>query len=349
MNQFTLFQQYSMRPLILILSLICINSACQRSPEPVISISGMTMGTTYSIKLISDENNIDKNKIHTDIDFILADVNQSMSTYIADSELSLVNQTSVSDWQHISDDLFDVIEHANDVSLITNGAFDVTVGPLVNLWGFGPDPFTQEIPNESILEATKQHTGYKKILFNKSSLSIAKSDPDIYIDLSGIAKGFAVDKIALYLDKNNIQNYLVEIGGELVGKGLNADNLPWQIGIEQANSFERSVQNIVKLDNMAMATSGDYRNYFEKDGVRYSHTIDPVTGKPIIHNLASVTVLHNSAMHADAMATAFMVMGTEKTHLLAKKLEIAVYTLSKTDDGFEEKYNQHFKSYLSAP
>jgi len=309
----------------------------------------MTMGTTYSIKLISDDNNIDKNKIHTDIDFILADVNQSMSTYIADSELSLVNQTSVSDWQHISDDLFDVIEHANDVSLITNGAFDVTVGPLVNLWGFGPDPFTQEIPNESILEATKQHTGYKKILFNKSSLSIAKSDPDIYIDLSGIAKGFAVDKIALYLDKNNIQNYLVEIGGELVGKGLNADNLPWQIGIEQANSFERSVQNIVKLDNMAMATSGDYRNYFEKDGVRYSHTIDPVTGKPIIHNLASVTVLHNSAMHADAMATAFMVMGTEKTHLLAKKLEIAVYTLSKTDDGFEEKYNQHFKSYLSAP
>lgn len=336
-----------MRTLILILSLICINSACQRGSESVFTLSGMTMGTTYSVKLVSHQSNIDKNTLHADIDYILADVNQTMSTYLVDSELSLINQENVSSWLAISDDLYDVIEHANTISEITKGAFDVTVGPLVNLWGFGPDPFTQEIPDESLLQEAKRHTGFEKILFDISSNSISKSDPDVYIDLSGIAKGFAVDKIALYLDKNNIQHYLVEIGGELIAKGLNANQEAWQIGIEQATPLDRSVQRIVELNNMAMATSGDYRNYFEKEGVRYSHTIDPTTGKPIDHNLASVTVLNKSTMHADALATAFMVLGTEKTHALANELGIAVYTISKTDNGFEERYNNDFKTYLS--
>lgn len=336
-----------MRTLLPILLLICIISACQRAPDKIFSISGMTMGTTYSVKLLPQKNILDKTAVHADIEQILADINQSMSTYIPDSELSLLNQSNVSDWQNLSDDLYSVIEHANSVSVITNGAFDVTVGPLVNLWGFGPDPFTHEIPDEALLQETKKHTGYEKIVIDLLSNRISKSDPNIYIDLSGIAKGYAVDKIASYLDKNNIQNYLVEIGGELIGKGLNANHQAWQIGIEQAKSLERSVQRIVSLNNMAMATSGDYRNYFEKAGVRYSHTIDSATGKPINHNLASVTVLNESTMHADAMATAFMVLGTEKTHALANKLGIAVYTLSKTATGFEERYNGYFKSYLS--
>ncbi|MBL1142679.1 MAG: FAD:protein FMN transferase [Proteobacteria bacterium] len=337
-----------MRVLFSILLFICIISACERAPDELVTISGMTMGTTYSIKLMLGKNISDKDRIHADIESILTDVNQSMSTYIPDSELSLLNQSGSNDWQLISDDLYGVMLHANHVSITTNGAFDVTVGPLVNIWGFGPDPYTQEIPQESLLHETKQHTGYKKIELDLLANRILKSDPAIYIDLSGIAKGFAVDKIALYLDKNNIQNYLVEIGGELIGKGVNANQQAWQIGIEQANVFERSVQRIVNLNNMAMATSGDYRNYFEKDGVRYSHTIDPITGKPINHNLASVTVLDKSTMHADAMATAFMVLGTEKTHRLANELGLAVYTLSKTQTGFEERYNDSFKPYLSS-
>jgi len=340
-----------MRRLILILSLICIISACQKPSEAVINIHGVTMGTTYSVKMLtpknSQKNGLDKDNIHADIENILNDINQTMSTYIADSELSLINQGNVSDWQAISDDLYDVIEHANTISAISNGAFDVTVGPLVNIWGFGPDPFTQEIPDESSIQAAKQHTGFEKILFDRSSKRISKSHPKLYIDLSGIAKGFAVDKIALYLDKNYFQDYLIEIGGELLGKGLNANHVAWQIGIEQATPLERTVQRIVDLKNMAMATSGDYRNYFEKEGVRYSHTINPNTGTPIKHNLASVTVLDKSAMHADALATAFMVMGTEKAHALANELGIAVYTLSKTNTGFDEKYNNYFKPYLS--
>ncbi len=309
----------------------------------------MTMGTSYSVKLIAHEDDgIDEKTIHTNIEQILTDINQSMSTYIPDSELSLLNQLHSSDWQQLSDDLYTVISHANSVSVTTDGAFDVTVGPLVNLWGFGPKPFTQEVPDDEIIQSTLQHTGYEKIVIDLLENRISKSDPDLYIDLSGIAKGFAVDKIARYLDKINIQNYLVEIGGELVGKGVNTNQQPWQIGIEQAKALERSVQRIISLNNMAMATSGDYRNYFEKDDVRYSHTINPETGKPIVHNLASVTVLDKSTMHADAMATAFMVLGTEKTHVLADKLGIAVYTLTKTETGFEEKYNNYFKPYLSS-
>ena len=336
-----------MRTHLFILIFIGTLSACQREPSESLIITGLTMGTSYSIKLIPEEKSIDEKTIHVDIEQILVDINQSMSTYISDSELSLLNQSNTSDWQDLSDNLYFVIAHANHVSLITNGAFDVSVGPLVNLWGFGPDPFTREVPERSTIESTKQHSGYQKILFEHASKKISKSDPALYIDLSGIAKGFAVDKIAGYLDKQGFKNYLVEIGGELIGKGVNANRQAWQIGIAQANPLDRSIQRIVSLNNIGMATSGDYLNYFEKEGVRYSHTINPATGKPINHKLASVTVLDKSTMHADALATAFMVLGTEKTHTLANKLGIAVYTLSKTETGFKERYNDVFKSYLS--
>jgi len=333
--------------LLAIIIFICIISACQRVPDKLVSITGLTMGTSYSIKLIPQQISIDEERLHSDIEQILADINQSMSTYIPDSELSLLNQSKITDRQNLSEDLFTVIQHANNVSLMTNGAFDITVGPLVNLWGFGPEPFTQNIPDDSIVQSVKAHIGYQKIIIDRVSRQISKSDPDIYIDLSAIAKGFAVDKIARYLDKQNIQNYLVEIGGEIIAKGLNTHQQSWLIGIEQANVLERSVQRIVSLNNIAMATSGDYRNYFEKDGIRYSHTIDPATAAPIYHNLASVTVLNKSTMHADALATAFMVLGTKKAHTLANELGIAVYTLSKTATGFEEKYNDYFKPYLT--
>jgi FAD:protein FMN transferase len=329
---------------VIMLASLC---ACLGQNNELVTINGLTMGTSYSIKIVPDNIALNKNTIHTDIENILADINQSMSTYIDDSELSLFNQAAATSWQVLSADLYRVIEHGNQISSISYGAFDVTVGPLVNLWGFGPDPYTREIPSDSVIQATKQHTGYKKLDFDESTHRIAKSDPAITIDLSGIAKGFAVDKIAQYLDKSGFMNYLVEIGGELIGKGINTSQQAWQIGIEQANPLERSVQRIVGLDNVAMATSGDYRNYFEKDGIRYSHTIDPTTGKPINHRLAAVTVLHSSAMHADALATGFMVSGPEKSLTLANKIGVALYMIIKTSTGFEERYNELFKPYLT--
>jgi FAD:protein FMN transferase len=336
----------SMRFLILILFSLASLAACQKQNAQLLTLTGLTMGTTYSVKIVATGITDDRNVIHDDIETILQEVNLAMSTYIKDSELSLLNQSNVIDEVSLSDDLYFVIEHSNNISLMTDGAFDITIGPLVNLWGFGPDPFTREIPSDRSIDALKQQTGYEKIRLNKAVRTIAKTDPDLTLDLSGIAKGFAVDKIANYLNKNNYQNYLVEIGGELIGKGKNVSNKSWLIGIEQANPLKRSVQRIVRLDNIALATSGDYRNYFEKNGVRYSHTIDPITGKPINHQLASVTVLDKSTMYADALATAFMVLGTNKTHTLANKLGIPVYTMTKTKTGFKERYNDFFKPYL---
>ena len=336
-----------MRIFILVIFLIKGASACQQTNYEILILNGLTMGTTYSVKINADNAFVEKNKISDGIDEILSEINQSMSTYIKESELSNINFSTVSDWQSISDDLFEVIDHAINVSLKTNGAFDITIAPLVNLWGFGPDELQNKIPTDEIIELTKKNTGYKKISIDKSLKKISKLDPNLHIDLSGIAKGFAVDKIARYLDKRGFKNYLVEIGGELIGKGLNKDNEIWQIGIENPNNNSDTIKRIVQLKDMAMATSGNYMNYFEKDGVRYSHTINPVTGKPIKHKLASVTVLDNSAMNADALATAFMVLGPEKALSLADNLEIAIYLIIKEGKRFEEKYNDYFMPYLS--
>ena len=329
---------------LLFLTSLC---ACQSQERESVVLNGLAMGTSYSVKIVPNGVATDKNKIYSHIETILANINQSMSTYINDSELSRFNQSKSADWQSLSSDLTSIIEHANQVSLMTNGAFDITVAPLVNLWGFGPDSFNQEIPSESAIQNEMQHTAFKKLLFDKVSNRIAKSDPEVTIDLSGIAKGFAVDKIVEYLSEYGFKHYLIEIGGELIARGTNTKKVPWQIGIEQAKPQSRSVQRIIGLDNIAMGTSGDYRNYFEKDGIRYSHTINPSTGKPINHKLAAVTVLHSSTMHADALATAFMVSGQDKSLSLANQLGIGIYMIIKTDSGFEERYNDTFRPYLT--
>jgi thiamine biosynthesis lipoprotein len=336
-----------MRIFILTIFLIIGISACQKTSYEILVLNGLTMGTTYSVKINADNAFVEKNKISNDIDEILSEINQSMSTYIKESELSNINYSTISDWQSISDDLFEVINHAINVSLKTNGAFDITIAPLVNLWGFGPDKLQNKIPTDEIIELTKKNTGYKKISIDKSLKMISKLDPNLHIDLSGIAKGFAVDKIARYLDKCGFKNYLVEIGGELIGKGLNKDKEIWQIGIDNPNNNSDRIKRIIQLEDMAMATSGNYMNYFEKDGIRYSHTINPVTGRPIKHKLASVTVLDSSTMNADALATAFMVLGPEKALSLANNLEIALYLIIKNGERFEEKYNDYFMPYLS--
>jgi len=182
---------------------------------------------------------------------------------------------------------------------------------------------------------------------DKMHMKILKSNPNLYIDLSSIAKGFAVDRIALYLDEKRFKNYLIEIGGELIAKGENAEKKVWQIGIENPNNSNDTIKHVIQLKNMAMATSGNYKNYFEKNDISYSHIIDPSTGKPVEHKLVSVTVLNHSAMNADALATGFMVLGPKKTLQLANKLKIPIYLIIKNDKYFEEKYNDYFAPFIS--
>jgi thiamine biosynthesis lipoprotein len=276
------------------------------------------------------------------IETVLREINEKMSTFLKDSEISRFNRFQLSDWFSVSAETVWVIKKSFEVSEKTEGAFDITVGPLVNLWGFGSWE-TREIPEDRDIQEKLLLTDYKNIMVRLSPPALKKKRKEMICDLSAIAKGYGVDRIAQYLEAENIADYLVEIGGELRAKGKNHHNQWWRIGIATPDdSF--GIHKVVVLKNMSMATSGDYRNYFEKDGVRYSHTIDPVTGRPIAHNLASVTVLGNSCLYADALATALNVLGPEKGFDLAVRENVAAFFILRAENGFRVKSTPRFEN-----
>ncbi|MFT5351167.1 MAG: thiamine biosynthesis lipoprotein [Planctomycetota bacterium] len=331
---------------VFLLYSFCIAGCEQETkPSPLLTLGGLTMGTTYTIKINEAGMSLPVEKINAEINNILIDINGKMSTYIDDSELSRINQSTSLSWIPVSPDLYQLLNDAINISQLSNGSFDITVGPLVNLWGFGPNK-SQEIPGTSEISEALSRTGFQQITLRHSPPALQKRRADIYIDLSGIAKGYAVDKIAEYLEQQNIDNYMVEIGGEIRAKGVNKVAFAWRIGIEKPEVEKRGVQRVIKLDNIAMATSGDYRNYFEEDGKRYSHTIDPHSGFPITHDLASVTVLHKFTAWADALATAFLVMGKDAAYEIAEKENLAVLFLQRTETGYKETYTDAFVDSL---
>lgn len=323
-------------------------TGCVPSSIPKVELHGKTMGTTYSIAYFWGEPNDrapDSAKVHKDIKQRLLEINQVASTYIPDSELSLLNQHNKADAYPLSKDLNLLLKEAIDLAHITDGALDVTVGPLVNLWGFGPDKQPNKMPTEAQIAKAREHSGIDKIQLQQAS--VIKLVPELYVDLSTIAKGFAVDQIAEILESHGIHNYLVEIGGELRVKGRKSDEQLWRIAIEKPMNEMQTVQRILQPGNNGVATSGDYRNYFERDGVRYSHIIDPATGHPINHRLVSVTVFHPECMLADGLATGFMVLGREKAMHLANEKGIAALFIEKLPNGeFEESFSESMQDYI---
>lgn len=317
---------------------------CDIAPKQV-HLTGFTMGTGYSVKFLSQDKLPSSSVIQIQLDALLEQVNAQMSTYRDDSELSLFNQQKGAEPFPVSTGTIKVVTEAIRINALSGGALDVTVGPLVNLWGFGPEGRVEKVPSDELIAQRRAMTGIEYIKVKENNL--IKTNPDLYLDLSSIAKGYGVDVLAAYLSGLGIDNYLVDIGGELQLKGVNPDGLPWKIAIEKPIDGQQTVQEIVMPGDMAMATSGDYRNYFEKEGVRYSHTIDPKTAKPINHRLVSVTVLDKSSMTADGLATAFMVMGPEKGLLMANREKIAAFFIIKSDNGFKEMASDAFKPYLS--
>lgn len=307
-------------------------------------LQGRTMGTTYNIKIIISPQTIDIQLLQDKIDSALKGLNQEMSTYIADSELSLFNKISSTEPVEISVGLSRVIKEAIRLGELTGGKLDVTVGPLVNLWGFGPENKPDTVPDAIALSKAKNNIGIKHIKLSENLLS--KAIPELYVDLSTIAKGYGVDLVAELLEKNGINNYLAEIGGEMRLKGFKHTGELWVVAVEKPISTERAVQQAIVPQDNAVATSGDYRNYFEVDGQRFSHIIDPETGKPINHKLVSVTVIHPSSMTADGLSTAMMVMGTKDALAFAQKNGIAAYLISKSDNGFVEQSTVKFRPYL---
>ena len=332
----------------LIVLLPCLLCGCEQTPvsRQLIILNGLTMGTGYSVKIVADNTTPGQEEIQDAIELLLEKINRDMSSYLPHSLLSQLNQNRTTDWQEITPALYTVIHQALKISLLSNGSFDITAGALVNLWGFGPGARPEHPPAAEDILAAKKHSGFHQLQLSHHPPLLRKDTMHLYLDLSGIAKGYAVDKIAEYLQGLNINHYLVEIGGEIRTAGNNQKNKSWRIGIEQALSGQRRVQRIIQLKNMGMASSGDYRNYYEQDGRRYSHIIDPLSGRPITHKLAAVTVLHESASMADGLATALLVMGLEAGYTLAERENLAALFIYKTDTGFQERFSPAFRPYL---
>nr|WP_086939105.1 FAD:protein FMN transferase [Thaumasiovibrio occultus] len=318
-------------------------AGCDKKTE-LVQFNGDTMGTYYVVKYLPQAGLPDQAAIQAEIDTRLELVNDQMSTYRPQSELSRFNAHQGSDAFEVSAATAKVISEAIRLNQLTDGALDVTVGPLVNLWGFGPEDRPEHTPSADDIAARRAITGIDKLRVEGTSLY--KSIPELYVDLSSIAKGYGVDVVADYLGELGIENYLVEVGGELRLKGVNPEGNPWRIAIEKPVNAERSIQEVVMVGDNAIATSGDYRNYFEQDGVRYSHTIDPATGAPISHRLVSVTVVASSCMTADALATGLTVAGPEKAKEIAEEYGLNVYLIQKTDDGFLTYMSEGFEPFV---
>ncbi len=331
-----------------VLSSIFIVGCDTASPPPAyeLNYTDGIMGTSFSIKATKLPVKVTAAELKLQLKTILDNLNSQLSTYEPESELSKFNQSSITTWQSVSSQLMIVVQEAQRISLLTKGAFDISVAPLVNLWGFGSESMSFTAPALESIQAIQQNIGYQHLHIDPTLLQIQKDIPELSLDLSSIAKGYAVDQVALALEAAGVQDYLVEVGGEIRVKGLNNQGSKWNIAIEKPTANQRILQKVLPISDIAVATSGDYRNFFEVDGIRYSHTINPLTGQTIKHNLVSVTVLNPTAMTADALATGFMVLGFEQALLLAEQEQIAALFILKTSTGFVEKPTSMWLNFI---
>lgn len=324
-------------------------AACDRSSRlPEYELSGSALGTTFSVLLVAPPDNLSKEELQSGILGTLEEVDRLASTWREDSELSRFNASRESDWIDTSTEFCGAIESALEVSRLTDGAFDITVGPLVNLWGFGPGGDIVQPPTEDALLAVMAGVGYQGLQTHCDVPAVKKRSDRIYIDLSGWAKGYAVDQVAALLDRNKLKDYLVEIGGEMRVRGHNAEGLKWAVAIETPSTTKRVPHSVLRVTDTGVATSGDYRNYFEHDGKHYSHTIDARNGRPVTHSLAAVTVVNPSAAFADAMATALLVLGPADGPQRAEELGIAAYFLIRKETNFETVTTVPFDQLMSS-
>ncbi|MBA6412118.1 FAD:protein FMN transferase [Parahaliea sp. F7430] len=310
-------------------------------------LDGHTMGTTWSVTYLAAEGGPSPETVERELQAALDAVNASMSTYQDDSEISRFNRLPVGQWQALSEHFYRVLSEALRIGELSEGAYDVTVGPLVNLWGFGPDGPVNGVPAQEEIALQLAAIGQQHLLVDKDQQRLAKQAP-VSLDFSSIAKGYGVDQLANYLLTQQISDFLVEVGGEMRLAGNSPRGDSWRIAVERPVAGARAPQVTLALSNIAVATSGDYRNYFEVDGQRYSHSIDPRTGYPVAHDLVSVTVLADSALEADAWATALDVLGGKQALLLANAHNLAVYLIRRQGDELIATYSEAMLPYLPA-
>ena len=308
--------------------------------------SGRTMGTTYTVKVVSGFFQQDAG-LQEKINARLEEINLSMSTYIADSEISRFNtQVSVGEKFRISTDFMQVMQMAQKIYLLSDGAWDGTLKPLVDLWGFGSAGTRHMPPTAEEIRQGLKSVGFPSVQVI-DDCCLAKTKSSVSLDLASIAKGYAVDQIAALLKASGADNFLVEIGGEIYAKGHRRDRNPWRVGINtpRPEASVNQVYRAVSLSGRAMATSGDYRNFFELGGKRYTHVIDPRNGYPVDNGVVSATVLADNCALADGLATALMVMGPGKGLALVNRLDSVecLIVVMQTDGTFTDHYSIGFR------
>lgn len=320
-------------------SLTILLVSCQNKPSSYIQNNGMVYGTYYNIKYESPEGK----DLKEDIDLELAKYVEIFSHYEKDATITKINKNiDVTP----EPEFVTCFKRAEEISEITSGAFDITAGPLINAWGFGPEE--KERMTQQIVDSLKAFTGFRKVRLENGK--IVKDNPRMQLNMSAIAKGYTCDLIGDFLAKKGCENYMVDIGGEVVAKGKNDRSKVWTIGIREPNEdpFNTDLNAAVMLPNHALATSGNYLNFYVEDGKKYAHTIDPSTGYPVQHSLLSSTVLANDCMTADAFATAFMVIGKDRGIEIANNIPgLEIYFIYADENGENQVYmSEGFKQYL---
>ena len=322
-----------------------------KEQKSLYQFSGYTMGTSYDVQFVASPSSIAAQLVESNVTALLRRLDREVfSTYSENSELTALNETPVGTVFTASDDLIKVLQLSDEIRKLTLGAFDITIGPLVDLWGFGSEsdlPFGQ-LPTQEEIRDAKSRMGAENLVINQAKMEIIKKKA-IQIDLSAVAKGYSVDEVALLLDSLGLESYFIEVGGEIKMKGLKLNDEEWITAIETPSNESASIYQLLanrgKL--FSIAGSGDYRNYFEVDGVRYSHEIDPRSGNPISHQLAAAFVISESAAEADALATAFMVLGLEESKLIIEDGNIPAFLITrKSSNQFESFVSSTFSSYL---
>jgi thiamine biosynthesis lipoprotein len=303
--------------------------------EDALELAGATMGTSYSVTIDAELSGAERGRVRAAVEERLDRVNRLMSTYDTASELSRFNRLRDTQPVRASAELIEVLAMAHEVSRRSNGALDVTVAPLVVAWGFGPGsgiegPLGGQ-PSPETLARLAERVGYAKIVVDRVAGTVAKTHQETAVDLSAIAKGYGVEAVADALDQLGLSSFLVELGGELRAVGQRRDGRPWRVGVERPDDGAPGVAATIALTDEGIATSGDYRDYYERDGVRYAHIIDPRTGRPIAVQRLSVTVVHASTAMADAWATALTVLGADEGYELARREGLAALFVRVVD------------------
>jgi len=329
---------------VLLLALLVL-AGCERASDRVV-LRGATMGTTWSV-IYADPGGVDPADLQRDLEEELRAINDVLSTYIPSSEISRLNAAPGPVTATLSERFATVLDRALTIGRWTSGAYDVTVGPLVELWGFGRRDFSGAVPAAESRERARAAVGAHRLEWDADSRTLVRP-ADMQIDLSSIAKGYGVDLLAELLTARGVKNALIEIGGELRALGQRPEGGAWRLAVESPDPNQTRFVDALAVTDAAVATSGDYRNFFEVDGRRYSHLVDPRTGFPVDHELVSVTVVDDTCMTADALATALIVMGLEDGLALARDRELAAHFVSRAGEGLAVHYTPQFEAYRQA-